>query len=106
MLNIFASLRVYAGKWTPKQNMVDENGRPVSNPRSLSTEEIATIASAFVVPSKYGNSVQFTRVDGGMQFIPLDKESTLGVGDTVDVTKAKILTLCKQGEDDIVRIVI
>lgn len=106
MLNIFASLRVYAGKWTPKQNMVDENGRPVSNPRSLSAEEIATIASAFVVPSKYGNSVQFTRVDGGMQFIPLDKESTLGVGDTVDVTKAKILTLCKQGEDDIVRIVI
>lgn len=106
MLNIFASLKVYAGKWTPKQNMVDENGRPVSNPRNLSAEEIATIASAIVVPSQYGNSVQFTRIDGGMQFIPLDKESTLGIGDTVDITKAKLLTLCKQGEDDIVRVVI
>lgn len=106
MLNIFASLKVYAGKWTPKTNMVDENGHPVPNPRSLSAEEIATIASAIVVPSQYGNSVQFSRVDGGMSFIPLDKESTLGIGDTVDVTKAKLLTLCKQGEDDIVRVVI
>ena len=106
MLNIFASLKVYAGKWTPKQNMVDENGHPVPNSRNLSAEEIATIASAIVVPSQYGNSVQFTRVGGGLQFIPLDKESTLGVGDTVDVTKAKLLTLCKQGEDDIVRVVI
>ena len=44
MLNIFASLKVYAGKWTPKQNMVDENGHPVPNPRNLSAEEIATIA--------------------------------------------------------------
>ena len=109
MLNIFASLKVYASKWTIKQNMVDENGHPVPNPRSLSAEEIATIASAIVVPSQYGNSVQFTRVGGGMQFIPLDKESTLGIGDTVDVTKAKLVTLCKIGEDDvddIVRVVI
>lgn len=105
-MNIFASLKVYAGKWTPKQNMVDEEGHPVSNPRSLSTEEINTIAYAIVVPSQYGNSVQFTRVGGGMQFIPLDQESTLGIGDTVDVTKIKLLTLCKQGEDDIVRVVI
>ena len=108
MLNIFASLKVYSSKWTIKQNMVDENGYPVPNPRSFSDEEIATIASAIVVPSQYGNSVQFTRVGGGMQFIPLDKESTLGIGDTVDVTKAKLLTLCKIGEDedDIVRVVI
>ena len=106
MLNIFASLKVYAGKWAPKQGMVDENGHPVPNPRNLSAEEIATISSAIIVPSQYGNSVQFSRVDGGMSFIPLDKESTLGIGDTVDVTKAKLLTLCKQGEEDIVRVVI
>jgi hypothetical protein len=106
MLNIFASLKVYAGKWTPKTNMVDETGHPVDNPRSFSNDEIATIFSAIVVPSQYGNSVEFTRKDGGKSFIPLDKESTLGIGDTVDINKAKLLTLCKQGEDDIVRIVI
>lgn len=105
-MNIFASLKVYANKWAPKQNMVDENGHPVPNPRNLSDEELATVASAIVVPSQYGNSVQFTRVGGGMFFIPLDKESTLGIGDTVDITKAKLLTLEKQGEDDIVRVII
>ena len=93
-MNIFSKLQVYAGKWNLKAS------------RSFEAEEIAAVNKAEVVASQYGNSVQFTRVEGGMQFIPLDKESTLGIGDTVDVTKAKLLTLCKQGEDDIVRVVI
>jgi hypothetical protein len=106
MLNIFASLKVYAGKWAPKANMVDDNNQPIENPRNLTEAEVASIFSAIVVPSEYGNSVEFTRVGGGKSYIPLDRDSTLGIGDIVDVTKAKILTLEKQGEDDILRVVI
>ena len=106
MLNIFASLKVYAGKWTPKQNMVDENGHPVPNPRNLSAEEIATIASAIVVPSQYGNSVQFTMVSGGLTYIPLDQNSNCATGEVIDLTKAKLTTLEKSGEADIYRVTI
>lgn len=106
MLNIFASLKAYAGKWTIKQNMVDDADCPIPNPRSLSEEEIGNIVCATVVPSQYGNSVEFTLVEGVNKYIPLDRDSELGVGDTVDLTRAKLLTLCKAGEKDIVRVVI
>lgn len=104
-MNIFASLKVYASKWSVK-TMRDENGNVVENPRSFDAEELAFISSAKVVPSEYGNSVEFLRVNGGKVYIPLDKNSTLGVGDTVDLTEAKVLTLEKPGEKDIIRVVI
>lgn len=104
-MNIFATLKVYASKWSIK-TMRDENGNIVANPRSFDAEEIAFISSARVVPSEFGNSVEFTRVNGGKVYIPLDKNSTLGVGDEVDLTVAKVLTLEKPGEKDIIRVVI
>lgn len=91
-MNIFASLKVYAGKWSEKAV------------RKFSAEEIAYIKMAVVVPSQYGDSVQFIRNDGGMSFIPLDKNSTVGVGEIVDLTKAELVTLEKQGEADIMRV--
>lgn len=91
-MNIFASLKVYAGKWSEK------------SVRKFSAEEIAYVTMAVVVPSQYGNSVQFIRKDGGMSFIPLDQNSTLGVGEVVDLTKAELVTLEKQGEADIMRV--
>lgn len=103
-MNIFASLKVYAAKWTVKA-MYDEKGNPVPNPRNFDAEEIAFILSAKVVPSEFGNSVELLRRDGGKSYIPLDKDSTLGVGDVVDLKTAKILTLEKKGEKDILRIV-
>lgn len=103
-MNIFAALKIYAGVWSIKTNMVDENGQPIPNPRNFTTEELSTIDSAVVVPSEYGNSVEFIRVGGGKSYIPLSRDSTLGVGDLVDLKKAKLLTLCKQGENDIVRV--
>lgn len=92
VMNIFASLRVYAGKWSVKET------------RSFSAEEIAAITMAVVVPSQYGNSVQFIRKDGGMSFIPLDQNANVGVGEVVNLTKAKLVTLEKQGEADIYRV--
>ena len=92
VMNIFASLRVYAGKWSVKET------------RSFSAEEIAAITMAVVVPSQYGNSVQFIRKDGGMSFMPLDQNANVGVGEVVELTKAKLVTLEKQGEADIYRV--
>ena len=91
-MNIFASLQVYAGKWSVKKT------------REFSQEEIEAITMAVVVPSQYGNSVQFIRKDGGMSFIPLDQNANVGVGEVIDLTKAKLVTLEKQGEADIYRV--
>lgn len=91
-MNIFASLKVYAGKWSEKET------------REFSAEEIEAIAMAVVVPSQYGNSVQFIRKEGGMSFIPLDQNSNVGIGEMIDLTKARLVTLEKEGEANIYRV--
>ena len=91
-MSIFDSLRVYAGKWEVKSS------------REFTEEEIKAVVQAVVVPSQYGNSVQFTMIGGGLTFIPLDQNSTLGIGEIVDLTKARLVTLCKSGENDIYRV--
>lgn len=92
MANIFSTLRVYAGKWNLKSS------------RDFSPEEVEAVASAVVVASQYGNSVCFTMVGGGQTFIPLSQNSAKAVGDSIDLTSAKLLTLGKSGESDIFRI--
>ena len=91
-MNIFSSLRLYAGKWAVKESRV------------FNQEELDAIDIATVIPTQYGNSVCFMMVSGGKTFIPLDQSSTLGVGETVDLSKAKLLTLSKKGEADIYRV--
>lgn len=91
-MNIFSSLRVYAGKWMLKAS------------RAFTAEEQAAVESATVVASQYGNSVCFMMANGGQTFIPLSSTSSLGVGDSVDLSTAKLLTLEKQGEADIYRV--
>ena len=91
-MNIFSSLRVYAGKWMLKAS------------RAFTAEEQAAVKSATVVASQYGNSVCFMMASGGQTFIPLSSTSTLGVGDSVDLSTAKLVTLEKQGEADIYRV--
>ena len=91
-MNIFASLRTYAGKWSVKSS------------RAFSQEEIQAVKSATVVPSQYGNSVCFMMVGGTQTFIPLANDATVNVGDSVDLSKATLLTLGKEGESDIYRV--
>lgn len=92
MLNIFEALKNYAGNW----NLVET--------RSFTSEEIANIVSAKVVPSQFGNSVKFIRTEGSIVFIPLSTESTLVVDNDFDVSTGKLLRLSKPGEDDIWRV--
>jgi len=91
-MNIFNALRVYAGKWQEK------------NVESFKTEEIALVDKAEVVESQYGLSVCFFMKAGGQSYIPLDQNSSAAIGDTIDLTKAQVVTLCKQGEKDIYRV--
>ena len=91
-MNIFNSLRIYAGKWEVKET------------RDFTAEEIAAISQAVVVSSQFGSSVQFTMTAGGMTFIPLDQNSQLGTGELIDLSKAKLITLSKSGEADIYRV--
>lgn len=83
---------MYAGKWQVKES------------RAFLAEEKAAVVQAVVVPSQYGNSVQFTMQGGGLTYIPLSQNSTLGVGEIVDLGKAQLVTLCKSGEADIYRV--
>lgn len=91
-MNIFSGLQVYGGSWN------------VTGTRAFEADEIAAVKSAQVVSSEYGKSVCFFMVGGGQTYIPLSTQSTLEVGDEVDLASAKILTLHRDGNDDINRI--
>lgn len=91
-MNIFSALQVYMGKWSEKSS------------RPFSSEEIAAVQEATVVESQYGFSVCFLLKAGGTSYIPLEGESTLTVGDHVDLSTAKLVTLERQGDEDIYRV--
>ena len=84
-MNIFSSLRVYAGKWAVKAS------------RDFAQEEIDAVDHASVVDSQYGMSVCFLMKGGGQTFIPLSTNSSLSIGDDVDLSKAKLLVLYLYG---------
>ena len=91
-MNIFNALRVYAGKWQ------------VKNTRNFTQEEIGAVKSASVVDSQYGLSVCFILWSGEQSYIPLDQNSTKSVGDPIDLSKAQLLILGREGDADIMRV--
>lgn len=91
-MNIFNAIKVYAGKWQ------------VKNTRNFTQEEIDAVQSASVVDSQYGLSVCFILRSGGQSYIPLDQNSTKSVGDSIDLSKAQLITLSREGDSDIMRV--
>ena len=91
-MNIFNAIKVYAGKWQVKDS------------RAFSQEEIDAVAKASVVDSQYGLSICFFLKSGGQSFIPLSSTSSLNVGDAVNLSAAKLLTLSREGDSDIMRV--
>lgn len=91
-MNIFNVIKTYTGGWNLKES------------RNFSEEEKAAIASNVAVESNYGTSICFTMVSGGKTFIPIDVNSNINVGDSIDLSKAKLLTLSRAGEADIYRV--
>ena len=91
-MNIFNAIKVYAGKWQ------------VKNTRNFTQEGIDAVQSASVVDSQYGLSVCFILRSGGQSYIPLDQNSTKSVGDSIDLSKAQLITLGREGDNDIMRV--
>lgn len=93
-MGILDSLRLYRGKW-------EESGRS-----NFSASDIEETASAKVVASDFGHSVCFVLKNGGMKFMPISNTSkaSVAVGDTVDLSKAEVITLSREGDADIQRI--
>lgn len=91
-MSIFSGLQVYGDSWK------------VINSRAFDAEEKAAVKKAEVVNSDYGLSVCFFMQSGGQTYIPLSNQSSLKVGDMVDMEAAKVLTLHREGSGDINRI--
>ena len=91
-MNIFGTLKTYSGKWSIKSS------------RKFEDEEINAVSKAEVVPSSHGNSVCFFMKSGGNKYIALSNDSTVNVGESIDLNFARLLTLEKAGEPDILRI--
>ena len=87
-MNIFATLKAYANSFKPV------------NTRDFTQEDLNLVSKAEVVLSQYGLSVCFFMTDGCQKYIPLSRDSVACEGDTVDLKKAKILTLKKEGSDE------
>jgi hypothetical protein len=73
--------------------------------RSFNLEERLAVNRAEVVASQYGSSVCFFMNAGGQTYIPLDDNSELSVGDELNMNTAKLITLCRKGKDDILRVI-
>ena len=91
-MSIFDKLDVYASKWALKSS------------RAFNTDEVNAVSSTVVVDSEYGKSVCFFMKAGGRTYLPLSTESSLVAGEAVDLSTAKIITLSKSGESDIMRV--
>jgi hypothetical protein len=84
-------------------------GWTVKSTRHFNPEEIAAVCYADVITTQHGLSVRFSMKNGdkfgGYKFIPLSTLSTLSSGDTIDMNTAKLITLCREGDDDIYRVI-
>ena len=84
-------------------NLTVFGGWSVKGESRLTAEDLASISSAEVVSFPFGKAVNFYMVNGGHKSIVCSANSKLELGDKVDPAKGKVLTLSKEGEDDIYR---
>ena len=88
-----------------KDILVENNGWSESGRRHFTQDEIDAVERTIVVASQYGNSVCFFFKSGGETSIPLSQFSTLTIGDSLDLKTAKLITLSRDGDDDIYRVI-
>lgn len=85
--------------------IINSNGWRYKGARPFSADEVAAVERTEVVTSQYGNSLCIFMQSGGQTYIPLSKYSTLTVGDSIDLKTAKLITLSRDGDDDIYRVI-
>lgn len=92
-MNILNSLKTFG-----------QNSWALKSTSTFSAEDIASTNKAVVVDSQFGPSVCFFLKSGLMSYIPVARDSTLAIGQEVDLTKVEVLTLGREGEADILRV--
>lgn len=94
MENVFGgSLQVYGENWQKV------------NERAFNQDEINAVRSNSVVNSQYGKSVCFFLKGGGQSYIPVSKQGAdPTLGSSIDLTTAKLVTLHREGDGDILRV--
>ena len=94
MENVFGgSLQVYGENWQKV------------NERAFNQDEINAVRSNSVVNSQYGKSVCFFLKGGGQSYIPVSKQGAdPALGSSIDLTTAKLVTLHREGDGDILRV--
>lgn len=90
-MGFLENLRTYAGSWS------------VSSKEKLSKSEQNSVSSAEVVEGEYGLSMCFVMKTGGKKFMPLSRDSQLEAGDSVKISSIEVVTLSREGDDDIYR---
>ena len=91
-MNIFNSFKKYPTGW-----------REVAR-RNFTQEEQDAVESVKVVESNYGFSACFVMRSGGAAFIPMANDVDVAVGDAIDISKAELVTLRREGNEDIFRV--
>jgi hypothetical protein len=89
---IFSGIKLYAGNW----QLVDS--------RAFTQEEMSCVTRAEVVDSQYGPACCFMLTTGQRAYMPLSTNSSLKVGDAVDLQSAKVITLYREGDGNITRL--
>lgn len=86
-MHIFSSLRLLVPHWVAKSS------------RYLTYEEVQSVLYAEIVPADYWPSVKFHLNTGKSSYIPLSSESTANIGDIVDPSEIRVLTLVDEWGD-------
>lgn len=102
MENVFSTMTVYGA-----------NSWQVTGNRNFSEEEINAVRNNVVVDGKldektgekYGKSVCFFMMKGGQTYIPLsNRGNDAPIGSSIDMRTAKLLTLHREGDGNIMRV--
>ena len=103
--NVFNNMSVIQTKEIPIKEYKSIQEWQLKTERNFTQEEIDAVSRAVVRASSYGKTVEFLMKLGGRPcHIPLDNSSNIEIGEAFDMAQAKILTLEKEGECDIVRV--
>ena len=93
MSSIFDAVKLYNSEWTEVNN------------RKFTPEECAAVQGVSVVASQYGKSVCFFMKRGGQTYIPMSNHGNdAALGSSIDMHNAKIVTLHREGDGNILRV--
>lgn len=76
----------------------------VKSIRPFNENELTSVDRAVTVASKFGIAVCLYMKNGTQKYIQLSKDSDVGVGETLDLSLAKVLTLTQDGSNEIFRL--